>query len=217
MTFTTDMTTFEQRQRAVDEADSAQALLDAVEDLAALQDERAIPTLIQVLGFNNPGAAVAAVDGLIRIGIPSIEPLLTKLDNYNYGARAWAIRALAGIGDPRGQTLLLDAAARDFSLSVRRAAARGLGTIRWTMLEPGERPQAKDRSQQTLIQVTTDEEWVVRYAAVVGLEQLALTLQEYHDIQQRLREVAQNDDTLTVRARAQLALRQLSASSSPSD
>ncbi len=104
--------TFDICLQAVNDADSAQGLLDAVEELASLIDERAIPTLIQVLGFNNPGAAVAAVEGLIQIGIPAVSSLLDKLDGYNYGARAWAIRALAGIGDPRGQELLLDAAAR---------------------------------------------------------------------------------------------------------
>ena len=144
--------------QAVNDADSAQGLLDAVEDLASLTDERSIPTLIQVLGFNNPGAAVAAVEGLIQIGIPAVSPLLNKLDGYNYGARAWAIRALAGIGDPRGQFLLLDAAANDFSLSVRRAAARGLGTIRWADISDNERDAAMMRSQTVLLQVTNDEE-----------------------------------------------------------
>ena len=162
--------TFETCLQAVNEADSAQGLLDAVEALADLTDERSIPTLIQVLGFNNPGAAVAAVDGLIQIGIPAVSTLLDKLDGYNYGARAWAIRALAGIGDPRGQDLLLDAAANDFSLSVRRAAARGLGTIRWADVPESERAAAMMRSQTILLQVTGDDEWVVRYAAVVGLE-----------------------------------------------
>ena len=73
-------------------------------DASAL--EEAIATLVQVLGFNNPGAAVAAVDGLIALGSPAVEPLLSRLDPRNYGARAWAVRALAGIGDVRGLELL---------------------------------------------------------------------------------------------------------------
>ncbi|MEO0869421.1 MAG: HEAT repeat domain-containing protein, partial [Cyanobacteria bacterium J06642_11] len=166
--------TFETCLQAVDAADSAQGLLDAVEDLANLNDERSIPTLIQVLGFNNPGAAVAAVEGLIQIGIPAVPTLLENLDGYNYGARAWAIRALAGIGDPRGLELLLHAAANDFSLSVRRAAARGLGNIHWSTLPISGRNQSQQQAQTVLIQVLQDDEWVVRYAAVVGLESLAL-------------------------------------------
>lgn len=202
--------TFDTCLQAVNDADSAQGLLDAVEDLAALSDERSIPTLIQVLGFNNPGAAVAAVEGLVQIGIPAVSPLLEKLDGYNYGARAWAIRALAGIGDPRGQSLLLEAAANDFSLSVRRAAARGLGTIRWSQISDRERPEAMLRSQTILLQATQDEEWVVRYAAVVGLEALALQIAQTAPIISGLQQLQAQDDTSAVQARAQWALEKLS-------
>ncbi|MEM9482746.1 MAG: HEAT repeat domain-containing protein, partial [Cyanobacteria bacterium P01_F01_bin.116] len=161
---------------------------------------------IQVLGFNNPGAAVAAVEGLIQIGIPAVSPLLDKLDGYNYGARAWAIRALAGIGDPRGLSLLLDAAANDFSLSVRRAAARGLGTILWANMPTPERRKAQKQAQKVLLQaVQNDEEWVVRYAAVVGLEALAL-LDATTTITECLEHVKHHDEALAVQARAQWAL-----------
>ncbi len=77
----------QQRLQAVEAADSAQGLLDSVEALAALADEGAVDTLIRVLGYNNPGAAVAAVDGLIKIGTPAASALLTQIDGYNYGAR----------------------------------------------------------------------------------------------------------------------------------
>ena len=53
---------------AVEKADSANGLLTAVENLAAVKSEAAIPTLTDVLKYNNPGASVAAVDGLIAIG-----------------------------------------------------------------------------------------------------------------------------------------------------
>ncbi|MEM7795060.1 MAG: HEAT repeat domain-containing protein [Cyanobacteria bacterium P01_C01_bin.118] len=199
--------TFEICLQAVNDADSAQSLLDAVEDLADLTDERAIPALIQVLGFNNPGAAVAAVEGLIQIGIPAVSPLLDKLDGYNYGARAWAIRALAGIGDPRGLSLLLDAAANDFSLSVRRAAARGLGTIRWANMPALERQKTQKQAQEILLlAVQEDAEWVVRYAAVVGLEALALVFPDATTINECLEHVKHHDETLVVQARAQWAL-----------
>ena len=88
--------------QAVEAADSAQSMLDAVEALAELKHEGAIDMLIRVLGYNNPGAAVAAVDGLIQIGTPAASALLSQIDGYNYGARAWALRVLSGIGDPRG-------------------------------------------------------------------------------------------------------------------
>lgn len=217
--------TFQSRLHAVEKADSAQGLIDAVEDLSELQDERSILTLIQVLGFNNPGAAVAAVEGLIQIGIPAVTPLLEKLDGYNYGARAWAIRALAGIGDPRGHDLLLDAAVTDFALSVRRAAARGLGNIRWQDLPKEQRAERQEKSQTALIKVTEDEEWVVRYAATVGLQSLAIAqvnleqtvgdiVQTLEPIINCLKNLAQQDETLAVKARAKWALQQLNRYSS---
>ncbi|MEM8809051.1 MAG: HEAT repeat domain-containing protein [Cyanobacteria bacterium P01_G01_bin.38] len=206
--------------QAVDTADSAQALIDAVEALSELQDERAIPTLIEVLGFNNPGAAVAAVDGLIKIGMPAATPLLEQLDGYNYGARAWAVRALAGIGDPRGQELLIQAAVTDFAMSVRRAAARGLGTIRWQDIPQADRRSRQLRSQTALLKAIQDEEWVVRYAAIVGLQALATALEPTPDtapsnteplatIHNHLQTLVAQDDTLAVQARSHWALQSI--------
>ncbi len=194
---------------AVDRADSADLLLDAVRDLAAARDETAVPKLIEILGYNNPGAAVAAVEGLVDIGRPAVVPLLEQLDGYNYGARAWAIRALAGIGDPRGLKELITGAG-DFALSVRRAAARGLGSLRWEEVEPDLRGSAQLEVLDTLLRTTEDPEWVVRYAAVVGLQDLAIAIAPLHlegfqAIQTRLQSLAEEDDTPAVGARAVLA------------
>jgi phycocyanobilin lyase subunit beta len=189
--------------------------LDAVKALAAVRHEAAIPTLIEVLGYNNPGAAVAAVDGLIEIGTTAVSPLLEKIDGYNYGARAWATRVLAGIGDPRGLDLLLDAASNDFSLSVRRAAAKGLGSIDWSMLPVEERLPAQTQVLDTLLQVSRDVEWVVRYGAVVGLRSLfsvALMPEFEQKILARFEEMLATELELVVRVRVQLALQQIEES-----
>ncbi|MCU0542114.1 MAG: HEAT repeat domain-containing protein [Oscillatoriaceae cyanobacterium Prado104] len=195
--------------QAVEQADSSDSLLNAVKALAAASSTQAIPTLIAVLGYNNPGAAVAAVDGLIQIGEPAVLPLLEQLDGYNYGARAWAVRALAGIGDPRGLEILLDAAANDFALSVRRAAARGLGTICWELMPEAEVLEARVRTVKTLLQASQDPEWVVRYAAAGGLQAVAGVAAAGTDwlleVHARLEEMAESDETLAVRARALLA------------
>lgn len=160
--------------RDIAAADSSTRMVEAVERLAAAKLVAASPHLIAVLGYNNPGAAVAAVDGLIHLGKPAVEPLLELLDGYNYGARAWALRAIAGIGDPRGLDTLLDAAANDFALSVRRAAARGLGTINWDELPREQAIPAQMRAIEVLLSVSQDPEWVVRYAAITGLQELAI-------------------------------------------
>ena len=200
--------------QAVEQADSSEGLLNAVKALAAAPSKQAIPTLITVLGYNNPGAAVAAVDGLIQLGEAAVLPLLEQLDGYNYGARAWAVRALAGIGDPRGLEILLDAAANDFALSVRRAAARGLGTICWELMPAEQVLEAQIRAVKTLLQASRDPEWVVRYAAAGGLQALAggaaVKPDWLAEVSARLDEIVDRDETASVRARAMLAKQRLS-------
>ena len=200
------MSDIQQSIEAVNRADSADLLLKTVEDLAAIGDRAAIPTLVEVLGFNNPGAAVAAVDGLIKIGEPVVPYLLNNLDGYNYGARAWATRVFAGIGDPAALDLLLKAAVTDFSQSVRRAAAKGLGSILWSKLPADEIAPAQHKVLDTLLLATEDGEWVVRYAAIVGLEALSSTLAQSQPellskITARLQQLIDRDSEVAIRAR----------------
>jgi phycocyanobilin lyase beta subunit len=203
--------------RAIDDADSATRLLLAVRALADVASEAEIPVLIAALGYNNPGAAVAAVDGLIRIGEPAVVPLLEQLDDYDYGARAWAIRALAAIADPRALPTLLDAAKNDFALSVRRAATKGLGMSRWEKLPPEQVENAQLQSLEVLLIVSQDQEWIVRYAAVVALQELALFNPKsplLAQIDAQLNTLSHHDDNTAVRARSTLAQQRLAVARS---
>ncbi|MEH2420118.1 MAG: HEAT repeat domain-containing protein [Nostoc sp.] len=196
--------------RAVEEADSSDRLLDAVQELAAAGIEESVPTLIAALGYNNPGAAVAAVDGLIAIGEVAVPPLLELIDDYNYGARAWAIRALAGIGDVRALDTLFEAAKTDFSLSVRRAAARGLGTLRWHQVPPEKVESVQTQVLEALLLISQDPEWVVRYAAVTSLETLAIAIavtlpEQASRITNQLQQMLDTDVDLGVRTRVKFA------------
>lgn len=194
-------------RRAIDSADSAQALTVAVWNLANACLPDAIPDLVAALGYNNPGAAVAAVDGLINLGERAVPAVLTQIDQNNYTARSWAVRVLAGIGDPRGVVTLLGAATADFSLSVRRAAARGLGNLQWHRFPPEVLTMVQTEALEALLFVVQhDEEWVVRYAAVVGIESLALALQttdseQYTLIQAVLEQLMPQDASPAVQAR----------------
>ncbi|MBD2740449.1 HEAT repeat domain-containing protein [Coleofasciculus sp. FACHB-1120] len=190
--------------RAIEQADSPGRLVASVRALAATRLEVGIPTLIAVLGYNNPGAAVAAVEGLIQLGEIAVQPLLEKLDAYDYGARAYAIRALAGIADPRALDILVEAAATDFAPSVRRAAAKGLGNLHWHSLHPDQIQSAIARALETLLLISQDQDWAIRYAAVVGLQALSTQLEVRPSIQKRLAEMALDNDP-AVRARVQLA------------
>jgi phycocyanobilin lyase beta subunit len=199
---------------AVEQAGSSDALVMATRALAGCGDQRAAPTLVEVLGFNNPGAAVAAVEGLITLGGGAVEALL-RLDAENYGARAWAVRALAGIGDVRGLGLLVDALGTDVAASVRRAAARGLGQLHLDALAPAERHAVREQCLEALLAATADGEWVVRYAVAVGLETLASDLPDPDAQRQRsvtgLRRLAETSggNPRVVQLRAELALQRL--------
>ena len=164
---------------AVQTAATADSLVDATRDLAAICSDlpanssdqlTAINCLIELLSANNPGAAVAAVDGLIACKTAAVQPILNNLDEHNYGARAWAVRALAQIGDPRGLAVLQRAIEQDIGPSVRCAAAMGLGRIELAELSPEEKLETMEICLAGLKLGCADGEWIVRYAAVVGLE-----------------------------------------------
>lgn len=199
---------------AVQQASSSEALLLATRQLAGSGAAAAAPVLVEVLGFNNPGAAVAAVDGLIALGPAAVEALL-DLDPENYGARAWAVRALAGIGDVRGLDLLIDALGSDVAASVRRAAAKGLGCLQLAPLPLAHRQAIGARCLAALEAATGDGEWVVRYAVAVGLENLAPHLDPPSHHWQRaetsLMRLSQADEgnPRVVQLRASLALSRL--------
>ena len=156
------------RQR-LQQAASPAALVAVVHECAQHSDQpEVIPLLIEVLGYNNAAAAQVALQGLVRAGRQAVPELLQRLDGYNYGARAYAVRALAQIGDPRALPVLQEAARFDFAPSVRRAALRGLGSLCWQdMPEPY---PAQVAVVTTLEEVSRDEDWGMRYAVVVAVE-----------------------------------------------
>tara|TARA_A100001234_G_scaffold189378_1_gene174967 strand:+ start:730 stop:1386 length:657 start_codon:yes stop_codon:yes gene_type:complete len=205
--------------QAIEQAATRQQLANASAQLVALMpqlssepelQEQAISCCIDLLKANNPAAALQALRGLIGCGAAAVEPLLNSLDERNYGARAWTVRALSSIQDPRGLAVLQRAVANDIGPSVRQAAAYGLGRL-----------QGHDQSMlrqclNSLELACRDSEWSVRYAAVAALEQ---RLQQGlpSDLDQQARSLLQQrsqqdmDDTLVVRLRALLALERLAA------
>ena len=198
----TDSVRTQELIQAVEQADSAERLVESVRALVACHSIAAIPTLIAVFGYNNPGAAMVAIEGLIRLGEPAVLPLLEQLDDYNYGARAYSIRALAAIADPRALDVLATAAATDFAPSVRRAAAKGLGTLHWQQLAQEQVGEAQTKALQALLQVSQDPDWAIRYAAVVGLQTLASGANGLKvPIQNRFEQMLSSEADAAVRAR----------------
>ena len=204
---------------AIEQAATRQALADASTQLVALMPQlgsepelqgQAISCCIDLLKANNPAAALQALRGLIGCGAAAVEPLLNSLDECNYGARAWTVRALSAIQDPRGLEVLQRAVANDIGPSVRQAAAYGLGRLQ------GHDENVLRPCMESLELACSDSEWSVRYAAVAALEQ---RLQQGLpcDLERQARALLQHrsqqdmDDTLVVRLRALLALERLAA------
>jgi len=190
--------------KKVREADSSESLVRSVRELANEVDETAIPTLIEVLGYNNPGAAVAAVDGLVKLGRVSVSAIVSQIDGYNYGARAWAVRALAEIGDGRALELLLDSAAYDFSASVRRSATKGLGNLCWDDFPDTKVLNVKQAVLDALIKASQESEWIVRYAAISSLEAIASF--DFAKVLGYLQARIEAETDMIVRARIQLVI-----------
>ena len=199
--------------RALDEARTTPELVQATQTICGLMDLAAAPTLIKVLGFNNPAVGVVATQGLIALGRDVVPILLVNLDVGNYGARAWVIRAIATLRDPRGLDLLEHALNADIAPSVRRSATRGLAEIE---LEGPRLAKDFSRCCKALFKAAADDEWIVRYAAAFGIERRFC--QNSPDIGLRtqaiahLEQLSSNSETVkVVRQRATLALQRLQA------
>jgi len=160
--------------QAVEQAQSPEALMAAVQALAKSESPAAIPALIAVFGYNNPAASAIALGAVILWGDRAVEPLSNQMDEYNYGARAYSMRALATIASGQSLEILISAATTDFAPSVRRAAAKGLGNLRWQDLsEPAEEIlETQQRVFTALASLCGDGDWSIRYAGVVGLQYL---------------------------------------------
>ena len=190
--------------QAINLASTPDQLTKAVYALTARHSHQAIPTLISVLGYNNPAAAIAAMHGLVALGRGSVPSLLALMDDYNYGARAYTVRALAMIGDPITLPTILHCATSDFAPSVRRAAIKGLGTMHWEWAEVDIDYAA---ILDTLKAMLRDKDWSIRYAAIVALD--ALTKLN-HNVSNRaiaiLEANSNQEPDLSVRFRIQKAI-----------
>ena len=209
----------QRRLQAIEQAATRQELAGASAQLVAWMPQlssepalqgQAISCCIDLLKANNPAAALHALRGLVDCGAAAVEPLLNSLDERDYGSRAWTVRALSALQDPRGLSVLQRAVANDIGPSVRQAAAYGLGRLQ------GNDESLLRQCLNSLELACSDSEWSVRYAGVAALEQ-RLQQSLPTELDNRARALLQQrsqqdlDDTLVVRLRALLALERLAA------
>lgn len=148
-----------------------------VETVVAKKTNEAIAPLIQLLHHHNPNISTAAVEGLVKLAPNSVEPLITAFQSCkDHGVQAYIVQALARIGDPRALDLLIEVVgvevANHCQGNVRRVAARGLGKI-GKINNLNTRNKAVEKLTWALFKA---EDWALRYAAVVSLEEIATEL-----------------------------------------
>ena len=86
-----------------------------------------------------------------------------------------------------------------------------MGNILWSKLPEAERAIAQAKVLDTLILATEDGEWVVRYAAIVGLESLSKTLSNSRPelivkVLKRFEELLEQEAETAICARIQYAM-----------
>lgn len=169
----------------------------------ATRDAAAITTLIEAFHHHHPAVRSAAVDELIKLGSITVNLLIAAYDDsQDQGFQAQIIQVLAQIGDAKALNLLAEvvgtSVANHCQGNVRRIAARGLGKIASTTSNT----EIINNAQEKLIwALLTPEDWGLRYAAAVSLQEIA-TPKAKAALQQA---IAQETDPV-VRTRMAIAL-----------
>jgi HEAT repeat protein len=96
--------------------------------LGGAGEERAVPNLLQALYDPEKGVRNLAMQALVDLGTPAVDPLLSLLSDHHWVIRYRAAEALGLIGDPRAIRPLVHLLS-DEKDHVRYMAAKGLGRI----------------------------------------------------------------------------------------
>lgn len=189
----------------IEQLNSAVTTAETIELIQALTIRRNLLTiadLIKILHHHNMTVASAAVQGLVQLAPDTVEPLITAFGvTKDHGVQALIVQALARIGDIRALDLLIEVVgvevANHCQGNVRRVAARGLGQIGvWGDLEAIKR--AVEKLTWALFNA---QDWALRYAAVISLQEIATT-EAICALQQALTE----ESDVVVRERLKTAL-----------
>jgi HEAT repeat protein len=96
--------------------------------LGSAGEERAVPNLLQALHDPEKGVRNLAMQALVDLGTPAVDPLLGLLSDHHWVIRYRGAEALGLIGDPRAVGPLVHLLS-DEKDHVRYMAAKGLGRI----------------------------------------------------------------------------------------
>ncbi len=199
---------FADTEQLILQLNNASSPTDAISAIAAISaseitETAAISALIKAFSHHHSLVSTTAVEALVKLAPATVEPLISAFrTSCDQGLQAHIIQALARIGDPRATDLLGEVVGTEVANhcqgNVRRIAARGLGKIGST----ADDPEIIRRTLEKLIwALLTPEDWGLRYAAVVSLQEIA-TPEAYTALQAAL-----NQETdQVVRSRTETAL-----------
>ncbi|BAZ30817.1 bilin biosynthesis protein PecF [Cylindrospermum sp. NIES-4074] len=167
-------------EQLIAQLNSASTPQDAIATITAIaasgtKETVAINALIQALIHHHPAVGAASVTALVQLAPATIKPLIAAYSaSSDQGLQAFIIQALAQIGDPEVLDLLAEvvgtSVANHCQGNVRRIAARGLGRIASTSRDT----EIIGRAEEKLIwALLTPEDWGLRYAAAVSLQEIA--------------------------------------------
>jgi HEAT repeat protein len=164
----------------------------ALRALGRIKDERAIPFLIEALGYPETWLPPRIGEILVNIGEPTIDYLKKELKNFqSESRRGWSAEILGWLDAKNAETSLIEALF-DVNPEVRAKAAGALGKIKsdrsivklTELLVAEPVPYVRTRVSQALgaignpsvihylVNILKDPEWWVRVRAVEALEQL---------------------------------------------
>lgn len=135
----------------------------------------AINAFFDSLKLNNPHTSAAAVEALVMFAPTKIQPLIDGFYNStDQGMQVYVVQAAAQIGNPAALDLLAEVVGTEVANhcqgNVRRIAARGLGRIGST----SKNTEIIHRASQKLIwALVNPQDWGLRYAAAVSLQEIA--------------------------------------------
>jgi len=138
-------------------------------------DISAINTFVESLKHHNPRVSAAAVEALIKSAPATVQPLIDAFyDSTDQSIQVYIVQALALIANPEAVDLLAEVVGTEVANhcqgNVRRIAARGLGRIGST----SNNTEIIHRASEKLIwALFTAQDWGLRYAAAVSLQEIA--------------------------------------------
>jgi phycoerythrocyanin alpha-cysteine-84 phycoviolobilin lyase/isomerase subunit PecF len=171
---------FTNSQQLISQLNTASSPADAISAITAISTSEYTETavifaLIQALSHHHPSVSAAAVEVLVKLAPATVEPLISAYHNSrDQGLQAHIIQALAQIGDRTASNLLAEVVGTEVANhcqgNVRRIAARGLGKIGSTTKDAETICRVVQKLTWALL---TPDDWGLRYAAAVSLQEIA--------------------------------------------